>query len=174
MVAAGVDKKRALALVELLRKLAEAHDELLEIVERKIAAMRTADTQRLTDIMRTEHTVIARIQEHEGLRRQLTENIARSYGISPAVARRLSAEQLAAKLGPEAATRIDVQTRRLRGLVGAIAKRNHVAQRISQGILRHMKHVFAAMTGEGSQRAVYAGDGEISVGAGETIFDTVG
>lgn len=173
MVAVNTDKRRVETLVGLLDDLAQAHAALLEAVEAKIAAMRAADTPGITAAMAAEQAAVARIQERESLRRQLVENLARGYGISAAAARRMSAAQLAARLGGENGPAIAAAAQRLKEMTAKIAQRNHVAQLVSQNVLRHMKHVFAAMTGRRSS-AAYAGDGGMVVGVGERIFDAVG
>ena len=174
MVAPKADHRRVDSLVRLLNELAEAHEQLLGAVEEKIEAMRSADTDRIRQTIEREQTLVECIDEREGLRRQLTESIVRAYGLGAVAARRLSARQLAKRLGAPHAETILAAGRRLQELTARIARRNHVAQLISQNILRHMKHVFAAMTVARSGAVGYSPEGEAFVVGAEKIFDAVG
>ena len=174
MVAPRPDHRRIETLSGLLDEIAEAHKDLLDAVEEKIAAMRTADTERIKQAMEREQALVERIDEREGVRRQLTENIARGYGIGGAAARRLSVRKLADRVGGAQAEAIVAAGQRLQKLTAQIAQRNHVAQLISQNILRHMTQVFAAMTVSRDGAVGYSPAGDVFAGGGERIFDAVG
>ncbi len=169
---ANKNDRRVPTLVRLLGDLAGAHEDLLAAIDAKIAAMRTADAEQIRAACLQESAIAERINEREGLRRQLVENIMRGYGLSPTAARRLSAAQIAARLGGRSGEDILTAAGRLKELTGAVTRRNHVAQLIAQNVLRHVKHVFTAMTGaETSPGYTHAGE---SVACRPAIFDAVG
>ena len=174
MVADTVQSRRADTLVALLNEIADAHERLLDVIEEKIQAMRKADTAAINAAVERERELVGFINDREGLRRQLTENIARSYGIGGPAARKLSARQLAKRMGAEADPKMDEATARLRDITARIARRNHTAAMISENVLRHVKHVFAAMTGADGTRSSYSSAGAVTAGAAHRIFDAVG
>lgn len=174
MAAATDSNKRIKALAGVLNDLVEAHGSLLEVVENKIAAMRAADTERLKAEVAREECLVERINDREGLRHRLSEEIGRGYGIGPEAARRLSASQLAARVGRPYQDKINAAAQRLKDLTGRIARRNRVAQTISQTVLWHVKQVLMAMTVSPASATAYSPGGGL-VGAGtRRIFDAVG
>ncbi len=174
MVMPGPESSRINALVGLLNEIADMHAELLASIDRKIEAMRSADTERIRDAMMNEKQIVDRINEREGLRKQLTVNIARSFGVGAERVRRMSAKQLAERFAGPDSVRIDRAVERMRELTGQIGRRNHVAQLISQNILRHMRIVFASMTAPANGGVAYSPDGHANATTNERIFDLVG
>ncbi|MCA9253551.1 MAG: flagellar export chaperone FlgN [Phycisphaerales bacterium] len=174
MVMQGPDNSRITTLVRLLDEIAELHVRLLAAIDAKIAAMKTADTDQIREAMLGEKAIVEQINEREGLRKQLTVNLGRSYGVSPQRARAMTAMQLAERFAGAEAPKIEAAVKRMRELTGQIARRNHVAQLVSQNILRHMRVVFASMTAPTTGGAAYSSDGQASVSANERIFDLVG
>ena len=161
-------------LVNLLNEIADTHEELLVAIQKKIDAMRTANESKIKAAVERERLLVLKIEEREGLRRQLTENIARGYGIGQTTARRLSAAQLASRIGGVGAGAIDNVAGRLKTLTGQISQCNHKAQVISQNILRHMRYVFSAMTlAEGNTNG-YSRMGSVLGGTENRIFDAIG
>jgi hypothetical protein len=166
--------KRIRAMVSLLQELAAAHEELLQVVEGKIEALRRADAEGVKATSRQEDALVERINDRESLRRQLAENIVRGYGVAAAVARRLSAAQLAERIGGAEAELITTTADRLKGLMGQIDRRNQVARTIAQGVLGHLQHVFQAMTEADGEFAGYSPAGIVRAGRAQKILDAVG
>ena len=173
MVTQGIEASRVDALAGLLEEIADAHGELLGAIDSKIEAMKSADTERIRAAMLKERDIVVRINEREGLRRQLTVNLARPFGISADRARTLSARQLSDRFAGVNGERIERAVETMRGLTDQIAQRNHVAQLISQNMLRHMKIIFASMTAPAGGVG-YSQVGDTQVAAGDRIFDLVG
>lgn len=168
------EDKRMSALLELLNQIADAHDRLLVVVEDKIAAMRGANVGRIEEVMRREQQIVQHIQEREGLRRQLTENIARGFGMSAEAVRRLTADAIADRFGAAQADSIRVAAARLRSITVRIAERNEMARKISEGICRHMKLIFAAITSSDGGLVRYGADGAPVASMKRQVFDAVG
>jgi hypothetical protein len=174
MNAAHRNQARLQTLVRLLTDLAEAHEELLAAIERKIAALRAADFVAVRKALEEEERHLARIQEREGLRRQLTENIARGYGIGAAAAGRLSARQLAARIGGQVGSALVAAADRLKAVLNRLARRNHVARLITTSVLRHVEQIFAAMTAGPFSQPGYSRGGSACYRPSQNLFDLVG
>ena len=174
MVMQGPENSRITTLVRLLDEIAELHTRLLAAIELKIDAMKTADTEQIRQTMLGEKEIVEQINEREGLRKQLTVNLGRSFGVSPERARSMSAMQFAERFAGKEASRIENAVKKMRELTSQIASRNHVAQLVSQNILRHMRVVFASMTAPSTGGVAYSADGQANVSANERIFDLVG
>ncbi|GJM24655.1 MAG: hypothetical protein DHS20C16_10700 [Phycisphaerae bacterium] len=170
----GPENSRITSLVRLMDELADLHVRLLAAIEVKIEAMKTADTERIRQAMLGEKEIVEQINEREGLRKQLTVNLGRSYGLSPQRARNMTAMQLAERFAGIEAPKIERAVKKMRELTSQIARRNHVAQLVSQNILRHMRIVFSSMTAPSSGGVAYSADGQANVSANERIFDLVG
>lgn len=166
--------KQVQTLATLMEEIVGLHQQLREGIEAKIEAMRAASTHRIELAIRQEQQIVDSIDDRESLRRRLTENIARSYGIGADAARRMNAAALADRFGGDQAPRIRAATERLVALTATIARRNDVAQRIAQSILGHMRCVFAAMTATESESNGYAADGAAPLADAHRVFDTVG
>ncbi len=170
----GPEHSRVATLVRLLDEIADLHVQLLAAIDAKIDAMKTADTDRIRQTMLGEQEIVERINEREGLRKQLTVNLGRSYGISPERARRMSATQIAERFAGSETARIEAAVSRMRDLTTQIARRNHVAQLVSENILRHMRIVFASMTAPADGGVAYSADGQSNAATNERLFDLVG
>jgi len=166
--------RRVSTLVDLLSDLCAGQRELLAAIEAKIDAMRRGNPEAIRDASLREQAIVARLTERENLRRQLAVNIARGYGMGADAARRMSAGQLAERIGGGEGGRIARAAEELKGLIAQVSSRNHVAELIAQNVLRHVKLAFAAMT-EGARAALgYSLSGETYVGGCERILDAVG
>ncbi len=170
----GPETSRVATLVRLLDEIAELHAKLLAAIDLKIDAMKTADTDQIREAMLGEKRIVEQINEREGLRRQLTVNLGRSYGMSPERSRRMSALQIAERFAGTETARIESAVTKMRELTTQIARRNQVAQLVSQNILRHMRIVFASMTAPADGGVAYSADGQTNAATNERIFDLVG
>lgn len=173
MKTAVTQDRRVSTLVDLLGELAAGQRELLGAVEAKIAAMRQGNPDAIRAATLREQAIVARMTERENLRRQLAANIARGYGIGAESARRMSAGQLADRIGGAEGGRIRRSAEELRELTLQVTRRNHVAELIAQNVLRHVKLAFEAMTSGMRAALGYCPSGETYTG-GDRLFDAVG
>ncbi|UCE58576.1 MAG: flagellar export chaperone FlgN [Phycisphaerales bacterium] len=169
-----IEEKRFGELVLLLNELEAMHLELVDLIRSRTSAMKKNDVVAMRELGERERALAARIQEREGLRRQLVALIGKQEGWSARMARAFSISQLAARVAePQRSTLIEVASR-LRNAVVRVAKANRVAGEFAQAILEHLRWVFAAVRPEGERQLGYSGDGLVTAGGGRAIFDTVG
>jgi hypothetical protein len=166
--------KQVQALASLMEEIVGLHQELLTAVDAKIEAMRSANTHNIEQAIRRERQITDSINDREGLRRRLTENIARGFGVGGESARRMNAAMLADRFGGVYAAGIRGAAEQLKLLIAAVARRNDVAQRIARSILGHMRSVFSAMTATEGETACYAANGAARLIDAHRVFDTVG
>lgn len=162
------------ALITLLDQITGDYERLTELIEHKIDAMRHADVNRLTRLLGEEHEIAASVASKEGLRAQLVETIARGFGVAPAAARAMTISQVAARFAGDLHNPLIEAATRARDRVTVVARRNHQAHLIARGVVGHMRHVFAAMTGEQAVNEDYTRAGTSGARGKARILDAVG
>ncbi|MCP4247621.1 MAG: flagellar protein FlgN [bacterium] len=161
-------------LIRVLTELETLHQSLAELIDRKIDRMRSGDVTEINACTAREQELVGRIGEQEGLRRVLTDRIARSFGMSPQKARRMTASQLAERMAQPWASELLAVAERLQRLTTRIENRNRMAGRLSGAILEHMDAVLSAMTAPRPATGAYGRQG-VRLSAGPTrLFETVG
>ncbi len=168
------ETERAKDLVRLLGGLGELHGQLVKVVRNKIDAMKRADRPAMRELAQQEHALTTKIQEREGLRRQITDLVGEQVGLSPGEGRSLTMSQLASRLSHSLRCELLDAGGELRETVSKLARANRVAGVVSRDILNHLKWVFASVRSEDEQPAGYSGDGALVSHAGTRIFETVG
>jgi len=174
------DLGRELCMV--LSRLEKLHGDIAYVVEEKIARMRRGDVTGLLDCAIREEALIGQISQGEGLRRVVTDRIARRYGMSPQKARALTAAQVAPWLAPPWGEEVLSTSGRLREVTSRVGWRNRVALQLSGAILRHMDAVFTAITspqGRGDSLGSYprngvTGSSGATTPAARKIFEAIG
>jgi len=166
--------RRTATLVDLLNELAAGQRDLLAVIEAKIVAMRQGNPEAIREATLREQAVVVRMTERESLRRQLAVNIARGYGVGADAARRMSAAQLADRIGGSEGGRIRRAAEELKTLTRQVTSRNHVAELIAQNVLRHVKIAFESITGGVREALGYSPIGHTYAGGRERILDAVG
>ncbi len=161
-------------LITVLNRLMELHTLLAELIEAKIERMGRCDTSGMNECTSREQELVARIGEQESLRRVLTDRIGRSFGMSAAKARRLTASQLAEKLTPPRREMLLDVAGRLQALTTRIARRNRLVGRLSEEMLGHMNSILSAMTAPQAQAGAYSPGGKKLAEAPQRLFETVG
>lgn len=168
------DSKQVRDLVRLLDGLTAAHQELLVAIRDKLAAMKRADLHTMREMTIKEQRLARSIQEREGFRRQLTDNIGIAIGLAPGEARTLTVSQLATRLPPSTADALTAAAERLRDIMHKVAQSNRVAGTACREVINHMKWVFASVRPKEDTPVGYAGDGAL-VGTNSTkIFEATG
>lgn len=169
-----IDPKRLRDLVTLLDGLHRSHEQLLALVRSKINAMRLADVSAMRDLAEQEQTLAKRVEQREGLRRQLMDKIGEQCGLSSQASRALSVSQIASRLCDPDRTALQQAAQKLRSIVTKLAQANRVAGAISREVLTHLEWVFASVRPAGGRALAYSGSGA-PVAANDTrIFETVG
>lgn len=189
----------------LLEQLDRLHRELYDVVVEKIDRMRASDLDGMRACMEQEGALVERIVEQEGLRRGIVETMGSGGGtlhkdrVEDDPARRknrveddsarpnrpnrpdrrivgvTNVRELARRLPEPKRTELIELAARLRSSVAKVAERNQVAGRIAREILRHLGHVFAAVTARSDDPpGSYSHCGERAAGLARPLLDAMG
>ena len=166
--------KRLHDLMVLLRDIGALHRDLLQKVRDKAEAMRQGDVQAIQTCTRAEHNLVVRIQQREGLRRQLMDMIGKDLGLPAGQARTLSASKLARKLDEPHRTRVTELADQLRVCMTQLAKENRVSGTIARGVLVHLQGIFQSIGASVSSPVGYGADGSVVSGSDQRIIEALG
>lgn len=153
-------RKRLDALLGMMERLADLHDELHLALRDKLASMRSAGLEDLHACVERERALAVRINEQEGLRKQMMEQVGHGYGMSPQASRALSAKNLAMHLPQPHRRKLEELTDRLRSAVQRVRRANDFVGRVSAQVLQHVRGVFAAVSGGATSGSAYNKHGE--------------
>ena len=170
----AIEPKRLRDLLTLLGQLKQLHDELAVLVKAKVEAMKHADMRALQEHTEQERKLVERIQEREGLRRQLTDVIGEQLGFSPRSARTLTVSQLVSCVPEEQQEAIVESAQRLRSAVSKVAQANRVAGMVAGELVDHLGRVFAAVRPKAEPGTAYTSEGAVLSRPECRIFETVG
>ncbi len=160
-------------LVTLLGDVDGLHRELLQAVRGKTEAMRRSDVPHIQACTEEERSLVIRIQEREGLRRQLMDVIGKDLGLSGRKARTMSASRLAQRLDEPYRTQITEVAATLKGTMTQLVRDNRVAGLIAREVLGHLRGIFSCIGASVRQPVGYAADGAVVSGTDQKIIETV-
>ena len=166
--------REANALVQILDQLSVLHGSMTEVISCKIEQMRRADMEGMRDSAAKEQDLFERITERDGLRRQVTDRLGKSLGMSAGRARAMTARQLAEKIGAPVGDQLLGAAQTLRVTMNKLALTNRTAGAISGKIVEHLHGVFAAMSGADADGAEYERGGRAGTSGGRQLFEAVG
>lgn len=158
----------------LLDNQADLHAELAGVVQNKIDAMRRADMQALYAGNEEERRLVERIQEREGLRKQMLDAIGRTLGMTSGVARALTVSDLMRRAPAVEGERISQAAQRLRKQLAQLAQVNSRATILSRELVHQLGCILAAATRPGEGSWGYAPSGTPTTVANVRIFDALG
>ncbi len=161
-------------LDNLLNELTGLHGELLEVLQRKLVAMRQNGVETIHECVAREGELAGRIADREGLRRRLMVLIGRDLGIDEDEARRLSIRRLASRVDEQQKLKLLVAGERLSALLKEIAKVNAVVGEFAGRMLEHYRAVFGQITQGIVQPPVYARGGDQPQSVEAQVIDAVG
>ncbi len=161
-------------LGNLLNELTGLHGELLEVLQRKLVAMRQNGVDTIHECVAREGELASRIADREGLRRRLMVHIGCDLGINEEEARRLSIRRLASRVDEPQKLKLLVAGERLSALLKEISKVNAVVGEFAGRMLEHYRAVFGQITQGIVQPPVYARDGERPRTVAAQVIDAVG
>ncbi|MEK6798158.1 MAG: flagellar protein FlgN [Planctomycetota bacterium] len=161
-------------LIRLFGHLAGLQDELFELIDRKIAAMRRADVAAMQECAAREQSLVQRLQEREGLRRQLTDLVGEELALPPGAARCLTVSRLAGRLGDQERRNLNDAAGKLRSAVLKVQQAHRVAGMICREITRHLAWVFAAVRPGEPAGPSYSPAGMVASRSGACLFETIG
>lgn len=161
-------------LTVLLTEMRQLHEGLLSAIQRKMAAIRSADEQGMHASSRRERELADRIREQEGLRRVLMERVGALLGVGPADARKMSMRALAERVEEPARSRLLVLGNELRGLASEVLRLNRIVALVSREMINHFRNVYGTITRGGVDREVYGRTGRTRETATPALIDTTG
>ncbi len=167
-------RNRLRDLDNLLNDLVRLHEELLEVLQRKLVAMRQNGVETIHECVVREGELAGRISDREGLRRRLVALIGRDLGIDEDEARRLSIRRLASRVDEQQKLKLLVAGERLSALLKEIAKVNAVVGEFAGRMLAHYRAVFGQITQGIVQPPVYARGGDRPPSVAAQVIDAVG
>jgi hypothetical protein len=169
-----IETKRFRDLITVLGQLEQLHAELADLVRAKVDAMRRADIPALREHTESEQSLVNRIQQREGMRRQLMDVIGEGLGLPARSGRKLTVSQLVPRVPDRQREDILAAAEKLRAAVCGVAQANHLAGTIAGGLVDHLRRVFAAVKPQGARGTAYTGDGVAVTQGGDRIFEALG
>ena len=161
-------------LLRLLDELHQLHERLAELGQAKLEAIKRADRPAMQERHVEEQEVARRIQEREGLRRQMMDQVGESLGLPPRAARALPLSQLATRVAEPQRSALREAGVKLRAAVARVARINRVVGATTRGVLGHLERVLASVGEANTPRTGYRDDGTAVTGTSTTIFETLG
>ncbi len=159
---------------QLLAELVRLHEELLEVVQRKLMAMRMNDIEVIHECVAREGELTKKISDREGLRRRLVVLIGQDLGLREEESRNMSIGRLAEYLHENKRLKLQVLADRLSAVLVEIAKVNTVVTLFAGRMLEHYRYVFGEITKGISESPVYVRDGGQPKGTAAQVFDATG
>lgn len=160
-------------LIRLFDVLRDLHGQLLALIQFKMDAMKRADLPAVNELNQREQAMVRRLEEREGLRRQLMDSIGAELGLPPRAARVLTVSQLAARLTEPARRSLLDSANELRSVAVKVARLNRVAGAFTREVTTHLKWVFAAVRPKEDSPSGYTGTG-VAAAADLRLFEAVG
>ncbi len=167
-------RNRLRDLENLLNDLVGSHEELLELLQRKLVAMRQNGVDTIHECVAREGELVSRIADRESLRRRLMVLIGCDLGIDEEEAARLSIRRLASRVDEQQKLKLLVAGERLSALLKEIAKVNAVVGEFAGRMLEHYRAVFGQITQGIVQPPVYARGGDRPQSVEAQVIDAVG
>ncbi|MEE9243807.1 MAG: flagellar protein FlgN [Mycobacterium sp.] len=165
---------RLSAMLVLLNRLVDLHDELRTTLSDKLDSMRRAELDGLHTCIERERALTQRIREQEGLRKQLVEQLGRGFGMSPDVARGLSARELAQRLAEPDRIRLNHVADRLKDAVDGVRRMNDLVGRVSAQVMQHVDRLFQAITTTEEPGGGYTKRGRTMTSTPQELFQAIG
>lgn len=167
-------RQRIEDLIELLNRLSTLHEDLLGAIRRKIDAMKRADIDDMRTFGEKEQSIVVKISEREGLRRQLMDLIGRDLKLPAGSARTVSFKQLVARIPKAWHAALNEAGDRLRSCMTRVAAANRVAGEIARQIVTHLKWVFGSVRPDEGEPVGYSRTGMVVSNAETLLFDAMG
>ena len=160
----GPDVTRAAdELQEAMAAQLEDHQRLLRCIERKEAAIRSADIEAVTRICQEENGIAQRLGELEKQRLGLVGRITES--LHPGAETPLTVSAIAEAIDDPARTRLLALGEQLRATVGQVRRASSVVRSAAEALSRHMTGIRQTVESALSRAGVYGKRGRIALGA---------
>jgi len=169
-----VIESRTGELLIVMGELKQLHEELLTVLQQKLAAMRRADTEGLNSCTARQRFLVDRIRQKEGLRRQVVQLIGKAMGMPAERAADWPLRELAERLPEPRRGQLLAQAAVVREILLAIDKTNTVAALVTGEMLKHFQQVCAAMARTGQSTGTYSSAGRLNSEPPVGVFEAVG
>lgn len=169
-----VVESRSGELIVLLGELKALHEELLEVIQQKLAAIRRADTDGLNSCLARERFLSDRILQRDGLRQQLVQLIGKALEIDPDRVRHMSLSELAEELSEPVRGQLLGLSADMRQTLLAIDSANKVAALVTDEMLKHFRQVYAVMAQSEESAGTYTARGRRTDDRPVQVFEAVG
>jgi flagellar biosynthesis/type III secretory pathway chaperone len=160
-------------LVRTFEALRGLHEQLIVVVESKIAAMKSADSASLQVVSRDEQELLKNLAERDAKRASLMQSVARKCGMTAKAAKSATVSQIGAFLPAAERELLQNAASRLQPVMARAAQVNRIAGTIARQVTSHMKFVFSALRPARSNPVGYGRRGE-TFAPGSAIVDVVG
>jgi hypothetical protein len=140
--------------------LAELHaalKQLADLADRKLAAMRIADTEALQDCAVREGDLLREMFRGEQRRNAVLASLAQ--GLHLAEPQRARLMEIADRLPEPLASSIRARGVALRDLAARLQRKNRLAAGVARNLQSHIRGIFAAMAGAAQESQVYGPQG---------------
>jgi hypothetical protein len=161
-------------LTVLLTDMSRLHQDLLSAANRKLEAIRSADTEVMQQASRREEELARSIKDREGLRQALMERLGGPLGLSAGRARRLTIGELAERVAEPVRSRLTVLGGEIRKLASEIARVNRINALVSHEMLKHFRTVYDSIARGSAPREFYGRTGRPRTAAPTALIDTTG
>jgi hypothetical protein len=160
-------------LVRLLQALMGMHAEVALHMRTKLEAIKRADTDAIQSITAREMLLAGRLQEREGLRKQLMDRLGECLGLEKGRGRKVRLAELAEMLPEPQRSQLLVSAAGLREKVSEIDRLRTRTTAITQEMLKHLRAILAVMT-QGGASDVYSRSGRRERLGSANVFEAVG
>lgn len=152
------------ALEKLMATLLDEHCRLLECMQRKAEAIRTARIEAVGELVKTERVMVRTIGDVERHRIALTRKITRM--LKPDATEAFAMSDIIAAVQDEAMRRrLSDLTEQLRGVVNQVRERSSVIRAAAEALAQHMAGVMQTVHSALSRAGVYGSKGQVAMGA---------
>ena len=158
----------------LLTELVHLYESQLEVLQRKLTAMRGSDVQTIQECVAREGELVKTISNREGLRRRLMVLIGQDLGWDEDESRNMTISRLTQHVDGKSKLGLLVQARRLAGLLKDVSGVNEAASMFAGKMLEHYRYIFGQITQGIAESAVYVPDGNQPREVAAQVFDATG
>lgn len=150
------------ALEKMLRSQLEAHEQLLELLERKREAVRHAKIDTISELLDQERRSIERIAEIERGREQVVRRITEQ--LQPGAAEPLPLTMIAERADEPVQSRLLGIAAQLREMVAKVKQTSSVVRSAAEALSNHISGVMQTFHAAMSRAGVYGRQGQLAGG----------
>ncbi len=161
-------------LEHLLTELVQLYESQLEVLQRKLTAMRGSAVQTIHECVAREGELAKTISSREGLRRRLMVLIGQDLGWNEDESRNMTISRLTQHVDGKRKLGLLVQARRLSGLLKEVAGVNGAVSMFAGKMLEHYRYIFGQITQGITESAVYVQQGDQPHEVAAQVFDATG